>query len=593
MKTARGQCATPSASRTALPTQAALLVMALAILVAVGCSHQGTIVPAATSSTQQSGRAGAQPIRSDSRSSPVIFHEVTDRAGLTYTYRDGQEARKFAILESLGGGVGIGDFDRDGQPDVFLPGGGSFQADRQIVGQIPALYRNLGDWRLVEQTVEAMVTAAPYFAHGAAISDYDNDGFPDLLVTGYGGLLFHHNQGDGTFAEIAKVSGLSDNLWSSSAAWGDINGDGLVDLYVAHYVNWSFDNDPQCPGPSPEHREVCSPRFFEGLPDTLYLNRGDGMFHDGSEEAGLHKDGKGLGVVLADVDLDGDLDVYVGNDTVPNFLYQNDGNGHLNELGLMSGTALSDKGLPDGSMGVDVADFNLDGRPDIWVANYERESIALYRNEGRFFFQHVSQATGITAVGGLYVGWGTAFFDMDHDGDEDVFVSNGHVIRYPTNSIVEQLPLLFENIDGKRFEVVAPSAGEYMTSKHRGRGVAAGDLDNDGDIDLVVSRVNQPVAVLRCESQVANHWLTLQLVGTKSNCDAIGTQLSVHTSKGVQLRITKGGSSYASSHDPRVNLGLGSDDKARKVEIRWPSGITQELLDVPADQFLLVHEPPQ
>ncbi|MBI5757242.1 MAG: CRTAC1 family protein [Planctomycetales bacterium] len=484
------------------------------------------------------------------------------------------------------------DYDCDSRLDLLIPAGGHFGEQKEILGHVPRLWRSVDGEHYLEQTAPARLDGGRYYNHGAAVADYDGDGFPDVLVTGYGGLLLHHNQGDGTFVEIAHSSGLTDTLWGSSAAWGDINGDGWLDLYVAHYVNWSFDNHPKCPGPSKEHpTEICPPRSFEGLPDVLYFSHGDGTFHDASDEAGLKKDGKGLGVVLADVDLDGDLDVYVGNDTVSNFLYQNDGTGHLSEMGLMSGTSLSDKGLPDGSMGVDVADFNLDGLPDIWVANYERESIALYRNEGRFFFLHVSQAMGITAVGGLYVGWGTAFLDFDHDGDEDVFVSNGHVIRFPTNSAIEQQPLLFENIDGKRFENVAPLAGEYMTTKHRGRGVAAGDLDNDGDIDLVVSRINQPVALLRCDSQSQNHWVTLQLVGTRSNRDAIGAQVRVHTSKGVRLRLTKGGSSYASSHDPRVNIGLGGDDKARKIEIRWPSGITQELTNVPADQFLIVHEP--
>lgn len=526
------------------------------------------------------------------RQSPVRFVDQTDASGVRFSYRDGQEAGHFAILESLGGGVSVADYDRDGWFDLAIPGGGHFGENKELLGYAPALYRNVRGAKFRDQTREARLSLSPHYNHGIAVGDYDQDGFPDLLVTGYGGLHLHHNQGDGTFVEVSREAQLTDTLWSSSAAWGDINGDGWLDLYVAHYVNWSFDNHPKCPGPSAEHpTEVCPPRLFEGLPDVLYISQGNGTFQDRSDESGLKKDGKGLGVVLADVDLDGDLDVYVGNDTVPNFLYQNDGTGHLQEMGLMSGTSVSDKGLPDGSMGVDVADFNLDGLPDIWVANYERESIALYRNEGRFFFLHVSQAMGITAVGGLYVGWGTAFFDFDHDGDEDVFVSNGHVVRFPTNSTIDQLPLLFENLDGKRFENVAPSAGDYMTTKHRGRGVAAGDLDNDGDIDLVVSRINQPVAVLRCDSQSRNHWLTLQLVGTKSNRDAIGAQIRVHTSQGVRLRLTKGGSSYASSHDPRVNIGLGRDDKAQRIEIRWPSGVTQELTNVPADQFLLVHEP--
>jgi hypothetical protein len=532
------------------------------------------------------------PIVTPQRPSPVTFHDVAAVAGIRFTYRDGQEAGHFAILESLGGGAGQADFDRDGRVDPILAGGGQFGESKSILGLPPGLFRNVGAWTFEDRTREARVDLSRIYNHGIAIADYDDDGFPDLLVTGFGGLMLFRNQGDGTFVEEAQASGMTDELWSSSAAWADINGDGWLDLFVVHYVNWSFDNHPTCPGPTRDKPvEVCPPRYFDGLPDVLYFSRGDGSFFDASEAAGLRKDGKGLGVVLADVDLDGDVDVYVSNDTVPSFLYQNDGAGHLEEIGLISGTALGDKGIPNGSMGVDVADFNLDGRPDIWVVNYEQESIALYRNEGRSFFLHVSQAAGVTSVGGLFVGWGTAFFDMDHDGDEDAFVSNGHVIRFPINTTVDQAPLLFENLEGRRFENVAPSAGDYLTSQHRGRGVSAGDLDNDGDIDLVVSRVNQPVAVLRCDSQTKNHWLTLQLVGTTSNRDAIGAQIRIHTSKGVQLRLRKGGSSYASSHDPRVNIGLGSDERAQKVEIRWPSGITQELLDVPGDQILLVHEP--
>jgi hypothetical protein len=568
------------------------LAFVVVVLASVGCD--GTSPTPGNTGTPATGVARpAPPIAAKvSRPAPVKFLDVADRSGVRFTYRDGQEAEHFAILESLGGGVGLADIDRDGNLDLLPAGGGSFGEAKEILGLSPRLFRNDGAWTFEDRTLAARIDLPRFYNHGIAVADYDDDGFPDVLVTGYGGLVLHRNQGDGTFVEVTQAAGLTDALWSSSAAWGDINGDGRLDLYVAHYVNWSFENHPKCPGPTRDNPvEVCPPRYFEGLPDVIYFSRGDGTFVEASQDAGLRKDGKGLGVVVADVDLDGDVDVYVTNDTVPSFLYQNDGSGHLEEIGLISGTALGDKGIPNGSMGVDVADFNLDGRPDIWVVNYEQESIALYRNEGRGFFLHVSQAAGITSVGGLYVGWGTAFFDMDHDGDEDAFVSNGHVIRFPVNTTVDQAPLLFENLTGGRFENVAPTAGDYFTSQHRGRGVAAGDLDNDGDIDLAVSRVNQPVAVLQCEGAPKNHWLTLQLVGTSSNRDAFGAQVRLHTSQGMQLRLTKGGSSYASSHDPRVNFGLGADERAAKIEIRWPSGITQELLDVPADQILLVQEP--
>ena len=520
------------------------------------------------------------------------FTDVTETSGVDFTYRDGQEAGHFAIVESLGGGVALLDFDGDGALDLFMPGGGMYRPNDEMCGRPPALFRNEGTLRFREVTALAGVVQAPFYSHGASVGDFNSDGFPDLVVTGYGGLLLFCNQGDGTFIETARDAGLTDDLWSSSAAWGDLNGDSVLDLYVAHYVDWSFDNHPFCSTSAPSQRDVCPPRKFTGLPHTLYFGVGDGTFRDGSRDAGLEPDGrmgKGLGVLLVDVDLDGDLDIYVANDTVPNFLYRNAGHGVFEEVGNSSGTALSEMATPDGSMGVDMGDFNLDGLPDLWVANYERESLALYRNDGDCQFLHVSRASGVTAVGSLFVSFGTLFLDFDRDGDEDIFVTNGHVIRYPVNSPLRQLPLLFDNRAG-RFVNVAPVAGPCLSVPHLGRGVAGGDLDNDGDIDLVLSPINEPALILSNDSPNDNHWLRVRLIGTKSHRDAVGARLTLTTSVGRQTRQVKGGGSYLSQSDLCPFFGFPQNERIEKLSITWPSGITQELTDLEGDRWITTVE---
>jgi hypothetical protein len=520
------------------------------------------------------------------------FTALADASGIRFTYRDGQESGNFAILESLGGGVALFDFDGDGLLDIFLPGGGRYGERNEILGLAGGLFHNDGALAFHETTTLAGVQYAPYYSHGVAVGDYNGDGFPDLLVTGYGGLQMFANRGDGTFDEVSRAVGLNDTLWSSSAAWGDLNGDGALDLYVAHYVNWSFDNHPFCAAPDAKRRDVCPPKRFEGLPHTLYFGRGDGTFRDGSREAGLEPQGptgKGLGVLLADVDLDGDLDIYVANDTVPKFLYRNQGGGTFEEVGTESGAALSETATPDGSMGLDMGDFNLDGLPDLWVANYERESLALYRNDGECRFLHVSRVSGVTAVGSLFVSFGTLFLDFDRDGDEDLFVTNGHVVRYPANAPLKQLPLLFENRSG-RFVNVAASAGPDLAVPHLGRGVAGGDIDNDGDLDLVLSPINEPASILVNQSPNDNHWLRIRLIGTKSQRDAVGARVTLTTSAGVQTRQVKGGGSYLSQSDLRVFFGIPKGHSIEKLSIDWPSGTKQEL-DVPqVDRAITVIE---
>lgn len=559
-----------------------------------GCRSEETSAPKSPADSvivETEGQSLDLPVRANVVS-VASFVDMTDRTSIRFQYKNDQEAGHYAILESLGGGVGLTDYDLDGNLDLFVPGGGAYQPEKKVVGLSPGLFRNHGQWSFSSHATEAGVDSAPFYSHGAAVGDIDNDGFSDVVVTGYGGLLLFQNLGDGTYREMAQDAGLTDTLWSTSAALGDVNGDGNPDLYVAHYVDWSMENNPVCGGPQPNQQDVCPPRKFEPLPDTFYQSNGDGSFSDVTSSIPLRPDGKGLGVLMADVDLDGHIDIYVANDTVPNFLYRNTGDGRLEDASSRSGTSLSDSGSPDGSMGVDVGDFNLDGRPDLWVSNFERESFALYRNDGDFFFQHVSRSTGVTAVGGLAVGWGTVFMDFDRDGDEDVFVSNGHVIRYPQNAPLRQPPLLFQNDSGRRFNNVAPMAGSYMKEPHMGRGVASGDLDNDGDFDLAISCTNEPLTLLANESGT-NASLVIRLIGTEGSRDVVGAFARVRASQGQpqMLRQVKSAGSYASSSDSRLFFGVGKDQTVEEVEIHWPSGTVQTLKDVPVSKHLVLREP--
>lgn len=507
-----------------------------------------------------------------------------------FVYSNDEDHSNYSIVESMGGGVAISDYDRDGNLDVFCAGGGTF-GEKSLQGNKSGLFRNLGEWQFIDVSSLTGAAESRHFSHGFAAADLDEDGFDDFVVTGYGGLTLYHNQGDGRFVEITPSSGLDDRLWSTSAAWGDFNGDRILDLYVAHYVDWSFSNDPICNGVPPHDREVCPPRRYGPLPDIIYFGVGDGSFNDATNVAGLRCDGKGIGVVAGDIDLDSDLDIYVANDTVANFLYRNDGQGKLEDISLESGTSVSERGLPEGSMGTDISDLTLDGKPDIWVTNYERESCGLYRNLGTGLFRHVSQSTGITAVGAVYVGWGTRAIDLDCDGDEDLFVSNGHVLRHPADSQRRQKPIVFENLDGKRFVNVAEEAGEYTSTPHCGRGVATGDLDGDGDEDIVVSNLNEPVEVLSSDGASLGNWVSLRAIGRESCRSGIGTFAIASIGDVKRLRQIRGGSSYASSSDTRLHFGCGESRQIDELVITFPSKRTVRLLNVPCNRELVVVEP--
>ncbi len=585
-----------------LKTRSCSLALLLLSLTGTGCPQTPGRDPAAAGDNAVAVPTAETPPDSGGGDSIIetvaLFADRASDAGVDFSYRNGQEAGYYSIVESLGGGVGLLDWDRDGDLDLFLPGGGQFGQEQTISGHPVGVFLNRGGWSFLPAAKQAGTAGeSTRYSHGAAVGDFDDDGFPDVLVTGFGGVVLWRNLGDGTFENSTPGSGLDDTRWSSSAAWGDLNGDGHLDLYVAHYVDWSFQNNPYCPSKQTGKQDICPPRLFQPLPDTLYLSNGDGSFRDASGPAGLVQQGasgKGLGVMMCDIDLDGDLDIYVCNDTVPNFLYQNDGRGHFEEVAMKSGAAVSETGVPEGSMGVDLGDYNLDGRLDLWVTNYERESIALYRNDGNGMFRHVSHIAGLTTIGGLFVGWGTSFLDFDLDGDEDVFVSNGHVIRHPSEAPLRQLPLLFENRRGQRFANVAPTAGDYLSSPHMGRGVARGDLDNDGDIDLVVCHTNEPVALLENRSmRHGRHWLGVRLIGTAATVsrDAAGAIVTISVAGlSDQTRQVKSGTSYASSNGLRMTFGLGEASVVKRIEIRWPGGGRQVLGPVDADQLLVIRQ---
>ena len=528
---------------------------------------------------------------------PDIFENITGRTGIDFTYRNGDEANLFTILESLGGGVAAFDFDGDGKIDLFFTGGGSLDG-KAISGRPGKLYRNLGDLKFQDVSQECGIAGLPlFYTHGVAVADYDCDGFSDLLITGWNRVMLLHNEpnpaGGRRFVDVTAKAGLTDTRWATAAAWGDFDGDGFPDLYICHYVDWSFANDPRC---GIAERDVCPPQKFLALQHQIYRNAGNGTFEDKTAHAKLRPDGKGLGVVIVDTNGDGKADIYVANDGGDNFLYINRGGFAFEEVGLHAGVAIDDNGLYNGSMGVDAADYDGSGRVALWVTNFQGEVHALYRNAGEERFHHQSQAAGIGRIGRSFVGFGTSFTDFDRDGWEDIVVANGHVLRNPSGATYRQRPVFFHNEDHERrrqFRELPGKGGAYFRSEQVGRGLAVADLDNDGWPDLIISHQNDPVVVLRNVAGATlgrgNHWLRVALKG-KRNCDLVGATLTLEVRGRKLTRFVKGGGSYLSASDARIDFGLGTADRVGTLTVLWPGGTAERFEGLSIDCESLIRQ---
>jgi hypothetical protein len=525
--------------------------------------------------------------------------DVTSKLGVDFQYQASHTSRKY-LPETMGAGVALFDYDNDGRLDIFLVNGAPL-GDPTPKGSVPQktgpqywnrLYHQKPDGTFEDVTEKAGLQGAGY-GMGVAVGDYDNDGFEDLYVTAYGGNKLYHNNGDGTFTDVTQKAGVAGAGWSTSAAWVDLDGDGYLDLVVLRYVEWDFD-DIWCGDHKEGYRAYCHPDYFKPIAPLVYHNNHDGTFTEVGAKIGISKPGKGLGVAIADYDRDGHIDVFVANDSMVEFLYHNKGDGTFEEVGLASGVAVDVDGRTYAGMGVDFADFNNDGWPDLVVTDLANQRYALYQNNGDCSFSYSSAAAGLDRMTLTHSGWGAKFFDYDNDGWKDLLIAQGHdldTIELNFPNLHYREPMLLARNTGKAFVDVSAQSGSVFQKPWVGRGLAVGDLDNDGRLDAVVTTNDGPAHILHNETQTQNHWLLLKLVGHKSNRDAIGAEVKLDTPAGPQYATVSTASSYLSSSDKRVHFGLGKYDTAGSIEIRWPSGIRQTIKDVRADRIVQIDEP--
>ncbi|HKR31960.1 MAG TPA: CRTAC1 family protein [Terriglobales bacterium] len=525
----------------------------------------------------------------------LTFSDVTRAAGIDFKHDNAATAEKY-LIETMGSGCGWIDYDQNGLLDLYLVNSAPTKIYKPPHPLRGALYRNNGDGTFSDVTAKAGVGAEGLFGMGVAVGDYDNDGFPDLFICGYGRSILYHNNGDGTFTDVTQHAGV-ENLgrWASSAAWFDYKNDGHLDLVIANYVDWSPEHNFWCGDRGPGMRSYCHPDVYHGQPPTLYRNNGNGTFTDVSKESGLAaKPANGLGVITFDYDNDGWQDIFIANDSMPNSLFHNNGDGTFTELAYIAGVAVSNDGLPEAGMGTDAADTTGSGRLDIAVTHLDTQLARVYRNLGKDGFEDQTLRSKIGYTTFHMSGFGLRFMDYDNDGARDLFMANGHVLdnieRYHAESRYAEPKLMFRNLGNGTFENVSNQLGRGFAADRVSRGAAIADYDNDGDLDILVSNNGGVPQLLRNDGGNANHWLELFLIGTRSNRDGVGARVKLVAGDLVLYDQRKGGMSYQSAQDPRLHFGLGQHSKVDSLEITWPSGAVTKLQNLKADQIIAIKE---
>ena len=547
---------------------------------------------AAQAQTQpaQQPEALAQPAR---YSGPLQFTDVTAAAGIHFKHNSGAAGKKY-LPETVGSGCAFLDYDNDGYQDILIINSMDWPGHKGGKSSYPALYHNNHDGTFTEVTKDAGL-AVEMYALGCAVGDYDNDGLVDIYITCLGSNHLFHNLGNGKFADVTQKAGVGDRGFSTSAVWLDYDNDGKLDLFVCNYVDWSIEKDKFC-SLDGKNKSYCTPESYKGQSPTLYHNKGDGTFEDVTKQAGLYDPAcKSLGVALLDYDDDGKIDLFVSNDTQPNKLYKNNGNGTFTDVAVSAGVAFSDAGTPRAGMGVDAADYDGSGRQSLIVGNFSNEMMALYHNEGTGLFIDEAPTSTIGKATLLSLTFGCFFFDYDLDGLLDIVAIDGHVAD-DINSVQPKItyaepPHLFRNLGKKKFEEVTTKVGAAFGRSIVGRGAAYGDFDNDGDLDLLITTNNGPAYLLRNDGGNQNNFLRVKTVGTVSNRDGIGAKVSVKLASGAELRnMVRGGSSYCSQSELPLTFGLGKAEKVLRVEVTWPSGRKDVLSDVVANQIITIQE---
>ncbi len=541
------------------------------------------------------GAQAQQPAKTRDPAIPVRYTDIRKAAGITFLQDSTQTDQKY-YLETMGTGVGWIDYDQDGLMDLYFVQSAATDLYKPATPLRSALYHNNGDGTFSDVTGKAGVGGEGHYGQGVAVGDFDNDGWPDLYVTGYGRAILYRNNHDGTFTDVTTKGGVADEgKWSTSAGWFDYDKDGWLDLVVTNYIEWTPKNNLWCGERAPGYRSYCNPGNYKGQKTKLYHNNHDGTFTDVSDKSGVGlPESKGMGVVLADFDNDGWPDIAIANDTWPNFLFLNNHDGTFKDVSLVSGLAVSEDGKYEAGMGIDAADVNGDGLLDVYITHLDFELNRLYLNNGDTTFTDDTYSSGIGAKARLLSGVAAKFLDYDNDGWMDILQLNGamldNVSLYHSEVSYKEPLLMFRNLGQGRFEMTSAQLGPDFLRPVAGRGLATADFDNDGDLDIAVNNRGEYPELLRNDGGNANHWLEVLLIGTKSNRDGVGARLKLTSEGFTEVQQAEGGTSYMSASDPRIHFGLGKRGKVDSLEITWPSGQVDKLANIPIDQIIAVKE---